>query len=327
MVRKFLNHISFLRYAYKNWLPMTLYLTLHRLRLSGKKDYVGITKRGDRVLGNYWFLIRYANFIACDKPSISICQNVKIDCKEAKEELATKDVLPIYYNSKKILFKVAYPKLDSRYGGKAIKFLAIPDFEAFCGSYSFLDVKDSTVIDIGAYVGDSPIYFALKGAKRVIALEPNPLSYKLALENVKINQGVSDVVTILNAGYGKDGTVKVNQEYISTSMDLKSSEAGESIRIFSLKTLMSEVKADGRVVLKMDCEGCEYNLLDEDDETLRRFDQIVIEYHYGPERLVRRLESAGFKVKFTEPHYSYNPWSTNPHMQVGFIYAQTSLRD
>ncbi|WP_371810292.1 FkbM family methyltransferase [Acidianus sp. RZ1] len=120
-----------------------------------------------------------------------------------------------------------------------------------------------------------------------MALEPNPLSYKLALENVKINQGVSNVVTILNAGYGKDGTVRVDQKFISTSMDLKSSDVGESIQIFSLKTLFREAKVEGRVVLKMDCEGCEYNLLDEDDEMLRRFDQIAIEYHYGLERLVK----------------------------------------
>ncbi|HDD64256.1 MAG TPA: hypothetical protein ENF53_03775 [Thermoprotei archaeon] len=42
-------------------------------------------------------------------------------------------------------------------------------------TYRFLDVKDKVVIDVGAWVGDSSVYFALKGAKKVIAMEPHPL--------------------------------------------------------------------------------------------------------------------------------------------------------
>jgi hypothetical protein len=34
-------------------------------------------------------------------------------------------------------------------------------------------VKDNVVVDIGAGVGDSVIYFILRGTKKVIALEPN----------------------------------------------------------------------------------------------------------------------------------------------------------
>jgi predicted O-methyltransferase YrrM len=34
--------------------------------------------------------------------------------------------------------------------------------------YEILDVKGKIVVDVGAYIGDSAIYFALKGAKRAI---------------------------------------------------------------------------------------------------------------------------------------------------------------
>jgi hypothetical protein len=37
----------------------------------------------------------------------------------------------------------------------------------FTNQYSILNVKGAIVIDVGAYVGDSAIYFALKGAKKV----------------------------------------------------------------------------------------------------------------------------------------------------------------
>ena len=72
----------------------------------------------------------------------------------------------------------------------------------------------------------------------------------------------------------------------------------------------------------MDCEGCEYNIVNEQDETLRKFKRIQIEYHYGYEKLKSKLEEAGFTVRYTEPRKSYNKEATNPNMSVGWIYAE-----
>jgi len=38
------------------------------------------------------------------------------------------------------------------------------DFE----EYKFLNVQNKSVLDVGAFVGDSSIYFILKGAKKSI---------------------------------------------------------------------------------------------------------------------------------------------------------------
>jgi hypothetical protein len=44
-----------------------------------------------------------------------------------------------------------------------------PILEVFdYGMYKLLSVKDRVVVDVGAFVGDSAIYFALKGARKVI---------------------------------------------------------------------------------------------------------------------------------------------------------------
>ena len=45
------------------------------------------------------------------------------------------------------------------------------------GNYEGVDVRGKTVVDVGAFVGDSAIHFALKGARRVIAVEPHPGAY------------------------------------------------------------------------------------------------------------------------------------------------------
>lgn len=65
------------------------------------------------------------------------------------------------------------------------------------------------VIDIGANIGDSAIYFALKGASHIYAFEPLPSIYRIALQNVKINN-LDDRITLINAGVAsKEGKVKV----------------------------------------------------------------------------------------------------------------------
>jgi hypothetical protein len=47
----------------------------------------------------------------------------------------------------------------------------------------------------------------------------------------------------------------------------------------------------------MDCEGYEYSiLLGENNDTLRRFQQMVIECHYGYKNIEKKLKSAGFIV-------------------------------
>ena len=56
--------------------------------------------------------------------------------------------------------------------------------------YANLNYKDETVVDIGANIGDSSIYFAVMGAKRVIAIEPFPSLTNLSSEIILTNSPV-----------------------------------------------------------------------------------------------------------------------------------------
>ena len=186
--------------------------------------------------------------------------------------------------------------------------------------YNFLNVKNEIVVDIGANIGDSAIYFALNNAKKVIALEPYQYSYKKALKNIKKNN-IEDKITLLNSGYGKDGTIKVDPDFENnTGSDLKQYNDGVNIKVLSLKTLLSDYHID-EAVLKMDCEGCEYNLLKEENDTLKKFKRVQIEYHYGYEKLKEKLEDAGFTVTYSKPVKSFNKGATEHNMVVGYIYA------
>ena len=182
--------------------------------------------------------------------------------------------------------------------------------------YKWLRPKGNIVIDVGANIGDSSIYFASRGAFKVIALEPFPYSYRLARENI-LNNGYGQKIVLLNAGYGKDSEITVEDRVTGVGDELVQSKEGVRIKIFSLKNLLNIYSIDS-ALLKIDCEGCEYNLINEDDDTLHRFKRIQIEYHYGYERLKRRLDEAGFKLKYTEPTVGAN----NKNMRLGYIYAK-----
>ena len=188
--------------------------------------------------------------------------------------------------------------------------------------YKFLDVENENVIDIGTNIGDSTIYFAVNNAKRVLGLEPYPHSYSMALKNLEQNDIGKEKVILLNAGYGEDGLIKVKTNVTNThGTNLKSSNEGTEIRTISLKTLLKEYDYESPV-LKMDCEGCEYNLLKEDNDTLKKFKRMQIEYHYGYEKLKEKLENCGFDVTFTKPVQIYNKDASNPNMVIGQIYAK-----
>ncbi|MEM3191243.1 MAG: FkbM family methyltransferase [Candidatus Parvarchaeota archaeon] len=188
-------------------------------------------------------------------------------------------------------------------------------------AYSFLKVEGKVVVDIGANIGDTAIYFAIKGAKKVIALEPYPYTFALATKNTNFS-GFKDKIEIINAGYGEDKKIKIDTTFIpDAGSEIKENADGSEINIYSLKTLISKYNIDSGI-LKMDCEGCEYNLLNEDNETIRKFEMIQIEYHYGHEQLVKKLEGCGFSVRYTKPKKVYNSEATIKTLMQGYIYAQ-----
>jgi FkbM family methyltransferase len=166
------------------------------------------------------------------------------------------------------------------------------------GAYDDLNVVGKTVVDVGAGVSDTAILFALRGARGVIALEPYPSLYKKALINVKIN-GVEDRVVLVNAGLGSfDDEIcteirDVNGYYLfkpSSKCDIK-------VKMYTLSSLIREFRIEKGSILKMDCEGCEYDaLLSAKPEDLKLFGQIIIEYHNGYRELKKALENSGFKV-------------------------------
>jgi FkbM family methyltransferase len=168
------------------------------------------------------------------------------------------------------------------------------------------------VLDVGANIGDTAVYFAERGAT-VVAFEPDPEMCALARRNLAVNGLRAD---IRNAGIGGcAATVRLSVSH--DGADGKSATLfgdGESndpthpltreIDIVALSDVLSEL---GHVeLLKIDCQGCEYPALRSlSPEQLRAVRHIVMEYHGERESLASQLRDSGFSVRFKRSTYVY----------------------
>jgi FkbM family methyltransferase len=158
--------------------------------------------------------------------------------------------------------------------------------------YGLLNVRNKIVVDVGAYIGDSAIYFALRGAKRVIAIEPHPLAFKEMLENIKLNN-LEKVIAPINAGLtSRSGSIcikNVNVEETESSYHSPGA-CDTNVPATTLSEVISKYGVAGDLfVLKMDCEGCEYDVILNDYEHIKLFEELVVEYHGSLENILLNI--------------------------------------
>jgi FkbM family methyltransferase len=157
--------------------------------------------------------------------------------------------------------------------------------------YGAIDVNDKIVVDVGSFIGDTPIYFALKSAKSVIAIEPHQEAFNVMIKNIKLNNLQNKIIPI-NAGLAsKQGKICID-ERIGIEQTWYSyhglGECQRSIPAITLKELVAKYNLND-AVLKMDCEGCEHDVILNSYEDLLKFKEIIFEYHGDPIKLLQKL--------------------------------------
>ncbi len=188
--------------------------------------------------------------------------------------------------------------------------------------YKLLSVSNSYVLDIGANIGDSALYFAFNNAKHVYALEPFPFSFMNCKKNITLNK-FDRKVTCMCAGIGGSNKSLIirNSFRSADSSGLVHFKSGRKVSIYTLDALLRKLSLDS-CILKLDCEGAEYGaILNSNTKTLRKFKQIFIEYHYGYRSLVKKLRASNFSIKYTQPVKVHNLNAKDPNMYIGKIYA------
>lgn len=192
-----------------------------------------------------------------------------------------------------------------RYGrGLDIRHLA----EIFVDEVYGTDFKDKIVLDVGMSSGDSSIYFALKGARRVIGLEPFKPSFDLAIQNIKRNKFEDRIIPLQSGLYSESSTQELRMSRDNpnaNSLDVvghvgDSSVAYDSkmeVKTSTLEEIIDNFDLASIDFLKMDCEGCEYEVVQSlPGETLTKIREIRMEFHNGAKSLATVLSKNNFSL-------------------------------
>jgi FkbM family methyltransferase len=169
------------------------------------------------------------------------------------------------------------------------------------------DVQGKVILDVGMANADSAVYFIEKGAKLVIGLEPHSESFELAKENILLNRMSGRIIPLELALSPKSGrmTAGLSPEghYITSFNGVKSGEEASKTEVngIGLEDLFRDLMLEKIDLIKMDCEGCEYEVIASiGNDTFAKIKEIVLEFHSKPSILVDKLLQNGFDVQIEE---------------------------
>ncbi len=156
----------------------------------------------------------------------------------------------------------------------------------------------SAVIDIGANIGIFSLYAASRNATQVFAYEPNSESYQYLVKNINANRLQETIIPQQLAVTSKDGeTVKfpIKTSMYNAIITDESKTDYELVETVSLATVLNRAEKIG--LLKLDCEGAEYDILFNSDLTaLARVETVRMEYHSGRiQEIAAALHPHGFE--------------------------------
>jgi FkbM family methyltransferase len=198
--------------------------------------------------------------------------------------------------------------------------------DSFYTRYGTSVLDGWTVVDIGAGIGDFSIYAAHgKPGAIVYACEPFPSSYHILNQNLKLN-GINNVVALQKAVWSFDGRLILDLsggeplQIVSQDQDneLKESNAIE-VEAISLKSLIEDHNIGEIDLLKLDCEGAEYEILMQaDGDCLAKIRRMILEYHdldhnRNHHHLTAFLKQSGYKVQ---------RYDNFIHDDIGYLYVE-----
>lgn len=171
---------------------------------------------------------------------------------------------------------------------------------------------DPVVIDVGANIGDFTMKVArLYPAGRIVAVEPVAEHCRM-IEIQKLLNG-ADNVTVLRAALGaREGTTAIHVAGGHSSAGWGQGPV-QNVRELTLASLLEEQNIQTVDLLKMDCEGAEWDIIPAAEGVLGQIDRIVMEFHrangWTPERLALWLRDRGFDVEHTTGSWNGLLWA------------------
>ncbi|WP_016991064.1 FkbM family methyltransferase [Flavobacterium sp. ACAM 123] len=180
--------------------------------------------------------------------------------------------------------------------------------------YNLLSNESLVVFDIGMNIGISSLFFALnKNVAKIYSFEPVVTTYAQAAYNLELNPSYSNKIETFNYGLGGSSRVEkvlYNSQAkgncgirLDLSLVLDKDNAEEiNIGIRSIGEVLPDLftkHPEQKKVLKIDCEGAEYEILEKLSELnlLDEIDVLLIEWHdKGAKTLEDLLVENNFRI-------------------------------
>lgn len=168
----------------------------------------------------------------------------------------------------------------------------------------------SNVVDLGANVGISTLYFAERyRTAKVLAVEPDISSYTCLQRNVKTISAGSRVSADQACVSDKRGTVRFSKQGPSWGRSIVE-EGGIEVPSFTIADLLDKHGIENVDILKMDIEGAEKLAFKSVNEWINRVGWIVVEVHFSAMSLADLVATVApygrrvfLKVESPSPHW------------------------
>lgn len=171
------------------------------------------------------------------------------------------------------------------------------------------------IVDIGGHVGFFSIFASrIIGKKgKIYVFEPFKPNFDQLMNNIKLNK-IKNIIAhnIAISGIEREVNFFISKQNVGAHSLIKGI-TNEHIKVKSttLKKIFQENNLEKIDLLKIDCEGCEYEiLLRSPKNILKKIDTIILEQHitsntekYRAKSIIEYLRLEGFSVKILKEIY------------------------
>ena len=165
--------------------------------------------------------------------------------------------------------------------------------------------KEDIVIDIGAHIGLFSL-FASQYCKngKIFSYEPIKENYNILKENIEVNK-IENIISFNSAVSKQTNKLKIFINSDDSAHSIFESEKNFiEVDSTTIKSIFDKNKIENCNLLKFDCEGAEYQIIESiPKEYFFKIKKMIIEYHLANEKpemykkLIENLKNNSFEIK------------------------------
>ena len=165
--------------------------------------------------------------------------------------------------------------------------------------------NEDIVIDIGAHIGLFSLFVSqyCKNGK-IFSYEPIEENYNILKENTELNK-IKNIIPFNSAVSNQSNKLKIFIDSDDSAHSIfESDKKFIEVNSTTIKSIFDENEIKNCNLLKLDCEGAEYQIIESiPKEYFLKIDKMIIEYHKANEniklynKLIQNLNDNLFKIK------------------------------